>query len=68
MLAVSANCHNHTVPVNQNKVRGSLKNCIDHWTRFLSDLEYSYSNHDIWPGDVATVALCHLSLPQVGQH
>ena len=26
--------------------------------RSLTDLEYSYSDHDVWPGDEATVALC----------
>ena len=31
--------------------------------RSLTDLEYSYSKHDIWPGDVATVALCIFLYP-----
>ena len=32
----------------------------------LTDLEYSYSNHDTWPGDEAAVALCIFLYP--GRH
>ena len=47
-------------------VWGSLKKRKDRWTRSLTDLEYSYSSYDNWPGDVATVVLCIFIYP--GRH
>ena len=44
-------------------LRVSKKKRKDHRTRSLTDLEYSYSNHDIWPGDETTVALCIFLYP-----